>query len=429
MTEKGLPESSSAEFMVLGSVVLGYLLYENAGVALSVEDFSTEKNRRIFARMGDIHKRGEKIDRITLVDELRKQGQLEGDSISYVTSLGSGLPELINIDSYIRLIKEKATLRKLAFQGQRIQSRAIEATDQAAAIIAESAQELREIEAGLPLADEVPGLSGIIDDITPTEILHPTTKKSLRTGLSKIDYATAGGLELGTLTIIGGRPGTGKTVTGLTIAKNFAESGVGSAFFSMEMSARNLIERMMCSMARVEMQKFRLGTTNEHEKAALQRALSSVYELPIYIDEIPGSMQTVSDIARKVDRLKREKNIHAVFIDYVQLMTAGARGKGRDNRREDEVIAYVIEGLRAIAKRMNVAMCVLAQLNRGSETRADHRPSMAELRGSGALEQCADVVMLIYREFDHQKDRADLEELTELVICKQRSGPTGSIPL
>lgn len=416
---KELPSNTDAEKVLLGSILVKGASFEVVSRSLSATDFSLERHVRIFSRMADIHKRGEEINRITVANELKSQGQLEHDGLAYLLSLDEGMPELASVDSYIRIVKEKATLRRLAFHGQKILDRAIGNADQAGQIIEESINEIKQIELGLPGGDEVPSLESIVDRITPSEIIKPSARHSLKTGITKYDFMTTG-LEPGTLTVIGGRPSAGKTMVGLNMARNIAGSGVPIGFFSLEMTQRGLIDRMMCSDARVNLMKFRLGSVDKAEEKRLTQALAGIYALPMYIDET--TIQTLSDISRKTDKLKRDKGVKVIFLDYLQQMLLGNRN-GRD--REDQILTNIIEGLKGIAKHMNIAVCVMSQLNRGPENKKDHRPTSGELRGSGGIEQAADVIGLLYRQIQYEPDRTDLKEYLEINISKNRQGETG----
>ena len=426
--ERGLPANEDAERFVLGSVLLNQDTYFQVAGAVEPEDFSLESHRRIFARMKDLYDRGEKIDRVTLANELMKQGQIESvGGFSYLVSLDEGLPELSNLDSYIRIVKDKATLRKLIFSAQKLIDRCFigeEEPDEILASAEESLLKLGEARAGERLESPATVISNFPGGVNA--FLDPSQRVSgLSTGFAKFDEMT-GGLHGGELLILAARPSMGKTALALNVAQHVAthpQMRKPVAVFSLEMSSASLLTRLLCSAARVDQHKFRAGYLNADERRKLQVALADLTESPLYLDDTAGV--NLMDIHSKLRRMQAEHGLSLVVIDYLQLMSS----RGRSENRNQEVSA-ISRGLKLMAKDLNVPFLVLSQLSRAAETRiGDHKPQLSDLRDSGSIEQDADLVMFIFREEVYKRDREDLRGLADLIIAKQRNGPIGNVPL
>jgi replicative DNA helicase len=426
--EKGLPSNVDAERFVLGSVMLNDNVYLQVAGVLELDDFSLEKHRRIFARMKDLYDRSERIDRVTLANELMKQGQLESvDGLSYLISLDQGLPELTNLDSYIRIVKDKSTLRKLIFSAQKIIDRCLigeEEPDQILASAEETLLKLGEARAG----DKLLSPSVIVENFPGGvgAFLDPSQRvRGISTGFTKFDEMT-GGMHGGELLILAARPSMGKTALALNIAQHVAthpRMKKPVAVFSLEMSSSSLLTRLLCAGARVDQHKFRAGFLNGEERRRLQVELANLTESPLFLDDTPGV--NLMDVHSKLRRMKSEHGLSLVVIDYLQLMSA----RGRSENRNQEVSA-MSRGLKLMSKDLDVPFLVLSQLSRASETRpGDHKPQLSDLRDSGSIEQDADLVMFIYREEIYKRDREDLKGMADLVIAKQRNGPIGNVPL
>jgi replicative DNA helicase len=426
--ERGLPANADAERFVLGSILLNQDVYFQVAGAIEPEDFSLEKHRRIFSRMKDLYARGEKIDRLTIANELMKQGQLESvDGFSYLVSLDEGLPQIANLDSYIRIVKDKATLRKLIFSAQKVIDRCLigeEEPDEILAGAEESLLKLGEARSG----ERLESPSAIIEKFPGgvNAFLDPSQRVSgLSTGFTKFDEMT-GGLHGGELIILAARPSMGKTALALNIAQHVAAHPLMRkpvAVFSLEMSSASLLTRLLCAAARVDQHKFRAGYLNAEERRKLQVALAELTESPLYLDDTAGV--NLMDVHSKLRRMKAEHGLSLVVIDYLQLMST----RGRIENRNQEVSA-LSRGLKLMAKDLDVPFIVLSQLSRASETRpGDHKPQLSDLRDSGSIEQDADLVAFIYREELYRKDREDLRGLADLIVAKQRNGPIGTVPL
>ncbi len=426
--ERGLPANIDAERFVLGSILLNQDNYFQVAGAVEPEDFSLEKHRRIFARMKDLYERGEKIDRVTLANELMKQGQIESvDGFAYLVSLDEGLPALSNLDSYVRIVKDKATLRKLIFSAQKVIDRCFigeEEPDEILAGAEESLLKLGEARSGERLESPATVIGKFPGGVNA--FLDPSQRVSgLSTGFAKFDEMT-GGLHGGELLILAARPSMGKTALALNIAQHVAthpQMRKPVAVFSLEMSSASLLTRLLCSAARVDQHKFRAGYLNVDERRKLQVALADLTESPLFLDDTAGV--NLMDIHSKLRRMQAEHGLSLVVIDYLQLMS----NRGRSENRNQEVSA-ISRGLKMMAKDLNVPFLVLSQLSRASETRiGDHKPQLSDLRDSGSIEQDADLVAFIFREEVYKRDREDLRGLADLIVAKQRNGPIGNVPL
>jgi replicative DNA helicase len=426
--ERGLPANVDAERFVLGSILLNQDTYFQVAGAVEPEDFSLEKHRRIFARMKDLYDRGEKIDRVTLANELMKQGQIESvDGFSYLVSLDEGLPALSNLDSYVRIVKDKATLRKLIFSAQKVIDRCLigeEEPDEILAGAEESLLKLGEARSGERLESPATVIGKFPGGVNA--FLDPSQRVSgLSTGFAKFDEMT-GGLHGGELLILAARPSMGKTALALNIAQHVAthpQMRKPVAVFSLEMSSASLLTRLLCSAARVDQHKFRAGYLNADERRKLQVALADLTDSPLFLDDTAGV--NLMDIHSKLRRMQAEHGLSLVVIDYLQLMSS----RGRSENRNQEVSA-ISRGLKLMAKDLDVPFLVLSQLSRAAETRiGDHKPQLSDLRDSGSIEQDADLVAFIFREEVYKRDREDLRGLADLIVAKQRNGPIGNVPL
>jgi replicative DNA helicase len=426
--EKGLPQNLEAERLVLGSILLDDSVFLEVAAALTADDFSIEKHRRIFGRMQDLYQRGDRLDRVTLANELVRQNQLESvDGLAYLVSLDDGLPKLPNIDSYIKIVKDKAQLRRLIFIAEKIRDRAFigqDSPDEIAASAEESLLQMGESN----LKDSLVRPGDIIESFQGglNAFLDPTRRnKGISTGLTKLDEMT-GGLRGGELFILAARPAMGKTALALNIAQHVAcnpHDPRTVAVFSLEMSKESLLTRLVCAAGRVDQQKFRAGFLNGDERRQLQMSLGQLMDAPLFIDDSAGV--NLMDIHSKLRKLKQQHGLGLVVIDYLQLMS----GRGRFENRNQEV-SSISRGMKLLSKELDVPIMALSQLSRATESRqGDHRPQLSDLRESGSIEQDADMVAFVFREEYYKPDREDLRGQAELILAKQRNGPTGRVPM
>ena len=428
--ERGLPTNLEAEQFVLGSVLLDDTLFPQVAGVVDGGDFNVEKHRRIFLRMVDLHARGERIEYLTLVNELEKHTQLESvDGIAYVSSLTDGLPRLDSIDSYLKIVKDKSLLRHLIFTAQNIINNCIEGGEEAEDLIAEAESAVMRV-GDAQLRSGLSNPRQIVEDYAGGvgAFLDPSKRvRGLSTSFLEFDERTTG-LHAGELIVLAGRPAMGKTALALNIAQHVASAhpdkpGRPVAIFSLEMSKESLLTRMLCAAARVDSHRFRGGYLNQQERRRLSAALSQLVDAKLFIDDSGGT--TMMDISAKCRRLKSEHGLTLIIVDYMQLMSV----KGRYDSRVQEISALT-RGLKLLAKDLGVPVIALSQLSRAPEIRTgDHRPQLSDLRESGSIEQDADLVGFIFREEVYKPDREDLHGVAELIIGKQRNGPTGKIKL
>jgi replicative DNA helicase len=425
--EKGLPANIDAEKFILGSLLLDDARFIDIAGILAEDDFALEKHRRIFQRMSELHERGERIDRVTVANELLRRNELESiDGLGYLVSLDDGLPQISNLDAYVRIIREKSTLRRIATTAQHMMNRALLAEEDPNDILAGAEETLLRIgdhrgEKGLMTPLEViqayeGGLNAFLD---PSKRIRGTS-----TGFVKFDEMT-GGLHSGELFILAARPSMGKTALALNMAWYVAAKLFEPvAIFSLEMSQESLLTRMLCAAARVDSHRFRSGYLNEQERQKLRATASQMVEAPIYIDDTSGA--NLMDMHAKLRKLKQQQGkIGMVVVDYLQLMSI----RGRTENRNQEV-SQLSRGLKLMSKELECPFVVLSQLSRATETRqGDHRPQLSDLRESGSIEQDADLVGFIFRPEVYQRDREDLQGVAELILAKQRNGPIGKIDL
>ena len=427
--DRPLPANMDAERFVLGAIMSDDSTFLQAAGLLTPDDFSLEKHKRIFLRMSELNGRGEKIDRVTLANELMRKHQLESvDGLTYLVSLDDGLPQLYNLDSYIAIIKEKALLRRIALLGTDTANRATIGEDSPTDILGEAEQ------AFLALADNQQA-SQLLSPFKILEqypgginaFLNPAARQQgvVTTGFLRFDELT-GGLRAGELIILAARPAHGKTTIALNIADNIAlhrKSPKAVAIFSLEMTKESLLMRMICAKASVDQQRFRAGYLNRDERDALQSALHTIAAAPLFFDDTPGT--NLLDIHYKLRRMQAEHDLGLVIVDYLQLL----QGRGRFENRVQE-ISSLSRGFKLLSKELRVPFLVLSQLSRAPELRSgDHRPILSDLRESGTIEQDADIVAFIFREELYNPDKESLKGLAELILAKQRSGPTGRAKL
>lgn len=424
--EKGLPSNLDAERFVLGSILMDDTNFVGVAAQLDAGDFSLEKHRRIFTRMQDIAERGEKIDRVTVANELMRYGQLEScDGLSYLVSLDDGLPQIYNLDSYVRIVKDKSLLRRIIFNSQALINRCLLGEENPEEILASAEESMLKL-GDTRAKDALATPERIINEYQGgiNAFLDPSRRiKGVSTGFVKLDEMT-GGFREGELIILAARPAMGKTALALNIGQHIAtRNRLPVAIFSLEMSKESLLTRMVCAAARVDQQKFRAGYLSSEERRALQVAMSELVEAPLYLDDSAGA--NLMDIHSKLRRLQAESRLGLVIIDYLQLMS----GRGRFENRNAEV-SSLSRGLKLLSKELRVPFLVLSQLSRAPETRqGDHRPQLSDLRESGSIEQDADMVFFVFREEYYKPDREDIRGLADLILAKQRNGPVGKIPL
>jgi replicative DNA helicase len=421
--EKPLPNNLDAERSVLGAILLDNNALNTAIETLRPDDFFLDQHRRVFTQMIALAEVQQAIDLITLTEELHRRGDLEAaGGAPYLASLADGMPKVSNVEHYARIVKEKAMLRNLIHTTHNIQQRAFEGEDGADMILdnAESSIfELAEdrVKAGLISVKDI-----VRDNFERLERIFKEGKSitGIPTGYVELDKLTSG-FQPSELLILAARPSQGKTALALNLAENIAiRAGQPVAIFSLEMSKESLLQRLVASVAQIDAHKFRTGHLSRGDWSAMTDALGAISNAPLWVDDA-GSI-SVLEIGAKARRLKRDKGLSLLIVDYLQLITA----RGRFGNRQEEV-ASISRGLKGLAKELQIPVLVLSQLTRAPE-RDERGPQLSDLRESGAIEQDADVVMFIYRPHFFKAGASPEErEETELRIAKQRNGPTENV--
>jgi replicative DNA helicase len=421
--EKGLPSNVEAERSILGAILLDNAVCNQAIELLRREDFFLESHRRIFDKMITLTERLMPIDLITLSDELRRAGEFEQiGGATYIASLIDGVPRTDTIEPYAKLVKQKSMLRKLISASQQIVSLAFEEEDDADVIIDKAEHMIFEI-----AEDRVRQGFQYIGDVAHRRLEQieqmagrPEMITGVPTGFTDFDRMTSG-LQRQELVVIAARPSMGKTALALNVAQYAAKNANVVGIFSLEMSAEQLVSRLLCSEARVDAHRLRTGYLNREEWARLADALRRLCETKVFIDD--SAAVSVMEMRAKCRRLKAEHGLDMLIIDYLQLMA----GRGRIESRQQEV-SQISRDLKGLAKELDIPVVALSQLSRAPEQRSEHKPQLSDLRESGAIEQDSDVVCFIFRE-EVYNPTDENQGTAELIIGKQRNGPTGVVQL
>ena len=421
--EKPLPNNLDAERSVLGAILLDNNALNPAIEHLRPEDFFLDQHRRVFTQMIALGEMQHAIDLVTLTEELHRRGDLEASGgAPYLASLADGMPRVSNVEHYARIVKEKAMLRNLIHATHNIQQRAFEGEDGADAIMDNAESSIFALAEDRVRAGLIPVKDIVRDNFERLERIFREGKSitGVPTGYGELDKLTSG-LQPSELLILAARPSQGKTALALNLAENISiRGGQPAAIFSLEMSKESLLQRLVASVAQIDAHKFRTGHLSKEDWRRMTEALGVISAAPLWIDDA-GSI-SVLEIGAKARRLKRDKGLSLLIVDYLQLITA----RGRFSNRNEEV-ASISRGLKGLAKELQIPVLVLSQLTRAPE-RDDRGPQLSDLRESGAIEQDADVVMFIYRpHFFKQGATPEEREETELKIAKQRNGPTESV--
>jgi replicative DNA helicase len=422
-----LPANVEAERSILGAILLDNIAYNEAAEHLSADDFLLDSHRRIYGRMVDLAESSRAIDQITLAEELSRHGEFETiGGYAYISGLLDGVPDRPSIEHYIKIVRDKALLRGLIHTATAAIARASEQSDPAEEILNDAEAQIfqlseKRIGRGFMGVQEIIKESfGSIDAL----LQRGRRITGLETHYADLDEMTSG-LQKSDLIIIAARPSMGKTSFAMNIAENAAiEDGKTVAVFSLEMSKEALLQRMLCSVARVDSHKFRTGSLWQDDMRKIAGAVEKLSQAPVFIDDTPGI--TVSEMRAKARRLVQSRgSLDLLVVDYLQLMSGG--GKRYENRTQE--VSAISRGLKALAKELKVPVVALSQLSRAPESRGsgDHRPQLADLRESGSIEQDADVVAFIFREEVYKPDEPELEGVAEIIIRKQRNGPTGTV--
>lgn len=431
--DRTLPHNLDAERSVLGAILLDNEAFNTAVAIVTPQSFFRDAHRRIFERMIDLTERRTAIDFVTLREELARAGELEEvGGPAYLAALVDGVPRATNVEYYARIVKEKATLRSLIFAATKIVGNAYEADQDADLILDDAESAIFSVAEDRVKAGFVPMRQLVQESFPKIEKLfeHQSFITGVGCHLPDLDRMTRG-FQPGDLIIVAARPSMGKTSLVLNICQHVAthkapygaeRHGVAGVF-SLEMSKESLFMRMLASEAKIDSFRLLSGQIGQREYGPITHAMETLAEAQLFVDDSAGL--GVLEMRAKARRLQAEHGLDILAIDYVQLMT----GRGKAENRTLE-LAAISRSLKGLAKELNVPIMVLSQLSRAPEARSDKRPMLSDLRESGALEQDADVVIMIYREEMYKVDRsipAETDGIAELIIAKQRNGPTGTV--
>jgi replicative DNA helicase len=434
--DTGLPANVDAEKTILGAILLDNAAHAEAAEKIVPDDFSLDSHRRIFLRMTELMDAQRAVDIVTLANELSRYKEVEAvGGVAYLASLTEGLPRRPVIEEYIRIVKDKSLLRKLMGICSMAIARAADQGETALEVLSAAETQLMEVTEkgithGFQSLDQIVQHSfGSIDN------LYKESREvtGLATGFKQLDIMTSG-LQKGELIIIAARPSMGKTALAINIAENAAiRSNATVAVFSLEMSKESLLRRMLASQAWVDQRKLQTGFLGKEDHEKLQNALSQLVESRIFIDDTAGI--SLAEMRAKARRLRQNAGgLDLIVVDYLQLMSATVPSSGKRNyeNRTQEVSA-ISRGLKALSKELNVPVVALSQLSRaGVQRKDDKRPMLSDLRESGSIEQDADVVAFIHREsyYSHDEEMSEDEKAkSEIILAKQRNGPTGTVHL
>ncbi|MEI3355738.1 MAG: replicative DNA helicase [Clostridia bacterium] len=419
------PHDLEAEQAILGSMLTDKDAVISAIEVLREEDFYREDNKAIYEAIFNLYNRAEPVDIITVKSELESMGKFEQvGGLEYLAELPEKVPTTANAMKYIKIVEEKSTLRRLIRTANEIIDLGYDQTEDVEDIMEGAEKKIFNIMQEKNQKGYSPLKDVLVESFTQLEELYNKKQHitGVPTGFAELDYKTAG-LHGSELILIAARPAMGKTAFALNIATNAAvRANVPVAVFSLEMSKEQLVNRILCSEAMVDSNKVRTGKLEEDDWAKLAGAIGPLSEAEIYIDDTPGI--NVTEIRAKCRKLKLEKNIGMVVIDYLQLV----QGSNKRNGSREQEISEISRSLKILAKELNVPVIALSQLSRAAEQRPDHRPMLSDLRESGAIEQDADIVTFLYRDDYYNKD-SEKKDIAEVIIAKHRGGSTGTVEL
>ncbi|KKL89098.1 hypothetical protein LCGC14_1918090, partial [marine sediment metagenome] len=425
------PHSAEAEICTLGSMVLEASTIDIVVHITQPDDFFFPANRILFSTLVEMHNTGKPIDLVTLEDQLKRAQLLERvGGVDALVRLAEGVPSTANCEYYARMVRDKALLRHLIGASQEITLDAFESQDDPAEIIDSAEHRIFQI-ASRQVGDHAVRLKGLLDQAFETLQNADGSITGIATGYNELDELTCG-LQNGEMIVLAARPSMGKTALACNIAEYMAvDDNQPVLLFSLEMSKEQLTYRFLAARAEFDSQRLRRGNISPEDWTQLQMAAGDLESAPIFIDD--SAELNVLRLRAKARRMKAANDIKCVFVDYMQLMSPMP---SKRNESRQQQIAEMSRGLKALSRELQIPVVVLSQLNRGPEGREDHRPRMSDLRESGAIEQDADVVMLLHREdYYHRGDpdwaieNPDKVNVTELIIAKQRNGPIDNVRL
>ncbi len=427
MQDRMPPQNIEAEQSVLGAMLIEKEAISKVTEVLKAHDFYREANRTIYEAILDLFNRNEGVDLITVTEVLRRDNKLEGvGGIAYITSLANAMPTAANVLYHAKIVEEKALLRNLINVSTQIAGMGYDGAEDAAHILDKSEKMMLEVANRRMGRAFTPIKEILFSAFSKIEQLYATKGgiTGIATGFKDFDRLTAG-LQPSDLVLIAARPSMGKTAFVLNIAQHVAIREKQSvAFFSLEMSKEQLVQRMLCAEAGIDAQRLRIGELEDNDWKKLVSAADRLSSAGIFIDDTPGI--TVMEMRSKARRLKVEHDLKLIIVDYLQLMQ-GSSSSGKSENRQQE-ISEISRSLKALARELNVPVVALSQLSRGVESRQIKRPMLSDLRESGSLEQDADIVSFLYRE-DYYNPETDKKNITEIIIAKHRNGPVDTVQL
>ena len=429
---EGLPASVHTEIVILGAMLLDSIAISDATGKLRAEDFSLDSHQRIYRAMVDLMSVGHAVDITTVRAELERRRELDSiGGAAYLFHLTEGIPHHINIESYVRIVKDKSLLRQLMGIFHDATIRSGDQSEDAISVLGDVEAQLADV-ADSAIQRGLAGIGEIVaESFGSIDKLYEQGREVTGLATRYIDFdKMTSGLQDSELIIIAARPSMGKTAWAINIAQNASvHDGKVVAVFSLEMSKESLLRRMLASEALVGSRKLQTGTMMREDRGKLNAALERLMESKMYIDDTPGI--SLAEMRAKARRLKQQEGrLDLIMVDYLQLMTGTnpSGKKGFENRTQE--VSSISRGLKALAKEMRVPVVALSQLSRGSEQRTgDKKPLLSDLRESGSIEQDADVVCFIHREEYYERDNEDVKGQAEIIIAKQRNGPTGIVKL
>ncbi|MFB3163760.1 replicative DNA helicase [Neobacillus sp. 179-C4.2 HS] len=419
------PQNIEAEQAVLGAIFLEPSALTVASEILIPEDFYRASHQKIFNAMLKLNDEGKVVDLVTVTEELAAAKLIEDTGgVSYLSELASSVPTAANIEYYARIVEEKSLLRRLIRTATEIASDGYSREDEVEALLSEAEKNILAV----AQRKNAGAFHNIKDVLVRTydniEQMHQRAGEitGLETGFIELDRMTAG-FQRNDLIIVGARPSVGKTAFALNIAQNVAhKTGENIAIFSLEMGAEQLVMRLLCAEGNIDAQRLRTGSLTDDDWGKLTMAMGSLSNSGIFIDDTPGVR--ISDIRSKCRRLKQEHGLGMILIDYLQLIL----GSGRAGENRQQEVSEISRSLKQLARELQVPVIALSQLSRGVEQRQDKRPMMSDIRESGSIEQDADIVAFLYRD-DYYDKESENKNIIEIIIAKQRNGPTGTVSL
>ena len=418
------PHSIEAEQAVLGAVLLDREAIISASEFVNPEDFYKDSHREVYRAAVELFDRGEPVDLVTLSEQLRQKNLLEAvGGMAFLTDLSSSVPTIANAAHYAKIIYGKSLLRKLIRACGEISEKSFEAAEDVEEIIEYAEKNIFDISQKRAFTGFVPLKEVLVSSFNKIEELYNNkgATTGISTGFRDIDTKTSG-LQKSDLILVAARPSMGKTSLALNIAQHAALlQKVPVAVFSLEMSREQLVNRMICAEANIDSHSMRTGNLSEDDWPKLAASVNRLSKANIYIDDTPGI--TVAEMRSKCRRLKLERGLELILIDYLQLMQGSSRAESRQQE-----ISEISRSLKALAREMDCPVLAMSQLSRAPEMRSEHKPMLSDLRESGAIEQDADVVMFIYRDEYYHPD-TEKKGIAEIILAKQRNGPTGVVEL